>query len=120
MTNIFKGPTKNSLIGLITGPESVKFDILNEKQKINKLYDQIYKLYNIKLINVIICSWLKEGCFAGTMKPGPVFYKYSHQLSQSDNNLYFASSDTSDKFYGYMEGAIRSSVRVFDELTKNL
>ena len=60
---------------------------------------------------VYIANWSKEkwsgGCYAGIMPPG-VWTGYKNTLRESVGAIHWASTETSPKWFAYMDGAVRA------------
>jgi monoamine oxidase len=120
MTNVLEGPGY-SLVCLITGRNAIKFKKLSKTRKYKLVLEQIDYLYSYTKPTKPLFYYEKvwNGCFAGGYKPGKYhdFFKLSQPVGE---HYYFASSDTSSEFYGYMEGGVRSAIRVVEEIRNNL
>lgn len=63
-------------------------------------------------------SWTR-GCYAGYMPPG-VWSDYGAALRAPIGRLYWAGTETSEVFAGYMDGAVRSGERAATEVSSQL
>ena len=116
VANILEGPN-NSLVCLITGRNAVKFQKLTKNQRYKLILQQINILYSYTIKPLMYYEKVCKGCYAGTYKPGKYhnYFKLSHPIG---THYYFAGSDVSSEFYGYLEGAIRASQKVVNLLRK--
>jgi len=68
---------------------------------------------------VYIANWASEkwsrGAYATVMAPG-VWTGFQIPFGQSINRIHFAGTETTDKTYAYLDGAIRSGKRVAKEI----
>lgn len=64
-------------------------------------------------------SWANEpwskGCYAG-LYPTGAWTNFRSALAEPVNRLYWAGTETSDVWYGYIEGAVRAGERAADEV----
>ncbi len=115
-----------SLVGLITGPAADRFQDLNDENKkaaVISQYSSMYCLDDIQPITCIIRDWTKSeqysgGCFAGVYPPtaNSTFVTNFQELARPFGRIHFAGTETSNKFYGYMEGARLSGLRAATEV----
>ncbi len=59
------------------------------------------------------------GCPVSHTRPG-VLSKYGKYLRTAHGRVHFAGTETSDYWFGYMDGAVRSGERVATEVAKAL
>ncbi|MBL4703415.1 MAG: FAD-dependent oxidoreductase [Flavobacteriales bacterium] len=68
---------------------------------------------------VYIANWSKEiwsgGCYAGIMPPG-VWTGYKNTLRESVGAIHWATTETSPKWFAYMEGAVRAGKTAADNV----
>ncbi len=73
-----------------------------------------------KPLAVHILKWGAEewsgGCYAGVMPPG-VWTGYKGILREPVGHIHWAGTETSPRWFAYMEGAVQSGVRVANELS---
>lgn len=66
-----------------------------------------------------IANWPNEtwsrGCYSGQMPPG-VWTGYPNALRNPVGRIHWAGSETSTRWWGYMDGAVRSGERAADEI----
>ena len=72
-----------------------------------------------KPLAVHVLSWANEewsgGCYAGVMPPG-VWTGYKNTLREPVGNIHWAGTETSPRWFAYMDGAVRSGERVAEEV----
>lgn len=121
--NIFQ-QDNNILIGFITCSYAHIFKTLPYLQRKQIVLNQLYNMYRSKQvfdpILYIDKIWPNEkyskGCFSNIYKANGTFYKYGKYIRSPIGNFHWASSETSNEFCGYLEGAVRSGIRVAREI----
>lgn len=114
-----------SLVGLITGGAADTFKDLNDEARKGAVISQYSSMYclDIEPIAFKIRDWTKSekysgGCFAGVFPPtnNSTFVTNFQSLAMPFGRIYFAGTETSTKYYGYMEGARLSGLRAATEV----
>jgi monoamine oxidase len=59
-------------------------------------------------------TWSK-GCYAGIYPTG-AWTNFQHELAKPFRNIHWAGTETSDIWYGYIEGAVRAGERAAGEI----
>jgi len=111
---------KPALVGLITGNFSDLFNKMTKDERKNIVMKQLQDITKEEPIYYIEKTWNEEfsgGCYSGILGPNGTFYKYGKYIRESlYSKIFFASTETSIEFCGYIEGAIRSGIRAADEI----
>jgi monoamine oxidase len=122
-----------ALVALITGTAAEKFTMLSEQKgqayARMEVFKQLTEVYGCSIeissnpLEVFERNWSTEkyanGCYAGYYPPG-VLTRHGKQPSTKEEGLYWASTETASKFYGYMEGALRAGERAAHDLIDDL
>eukprot|EP00547_Thalassionema_nitzschioides_P016381 CAMPEP_0194251068 /NCGR_PEP_ID=MMETSP0158-20130606/24499_1 /TAXON_ID=33649 /ORGANISM="Thalassionema nitzschioides, Strain L26-B" /LENGTH=479 /DNA_ID=CAMNT_0038988081 /DNA_START=245 /DNA_END=1681 /DNA_ORIENTATION=+ len=120
--NIFASNVGNypSLVGLITGPAAEGFKKLDDSAKKTAVISQYASMYSLEVrpVACVIRDWTNSekysgGCFAGVFPPtsDATFASNFKALKTPFGRIHFAGTETSEHFYGYMEGARLSGLR---------
>lgn len=120
-----------SLVGLITGQAAIDFELLSVDDRRNSVITQLHNMYRhddaLDYLHYEEKVWSQEqysgGCFACVFEPDGTFTRLGHCLngrSVATRGIHFACTETSNAFYGYMEGAIRSGKRAAIEVINSL
>ena len=69
--------------------------------------------------DILELDWSAEeftrGCYGGRLGAG-VWTQYGHALAEPVGRIHWAGAETSDRWNGYMDGAVRSGRRVAAEV----
>ncbi|MCK5881565.1 MAG: FAD-dependent oxidoreductase, partial [Sinobacterium sp.] len=95
--------------------EASEADIIASKRaQIDTMYPGADELF----VTANVHAWHRDEYAMGGYSaygPGQVM-AYWHAFRQPHGNVYFAGEHTDDKFIAYMEGAVRSGLRVAEEI----
>jgi monoamine oxidase len=128
--NIFMGNVccQPALVCLSTGDCALALHKCTSEERIARVIAQLARMYGPAAASYEACfeedwqsSSLSGGCFAGVFPPhAPLLDHWSELQTPHANVVYFASTETSMHFYGYIEGAIRSGERAAREVISSL
>ncbi|KAN0052930.1 hypothetical protein ACTA71_012410 [Dictyostelium dimigraforme] len=116
-----------SIVGFIIGKDELKNWYTKSKdQRKSAVLNQLSRYWGPKALNPIHYierNWNEEkyssGCFMGVCKPGNIISQCNNYYREPHGKIHWAGTETSNQWYGHMEGAINSSKRVVNEILKN-
>eukprot|EP00039_Didymoeca_costata_P032986 m.40221 g.40221 ORF g.40221 m.40221 type:complete len:469 (+) comp9637_c0_seq2:101-1507(+) len=117
-----------AIVGLITGKSAQEFGKLTADERKEKVLTQLVRMYETEdarsPIEYLEKIWADEsfskGCFAGICPPNGVYADCGQFLRSPHGPIQFASTEMTEEFYGYMEGAIRSGYDAANKIAENL
>jgi len=112
-----------SLIGFVTGKDSILYRQLSESEKKKAFCDTLKKLFDsdeaLSPIEFYEMDWSNEtysrGGFFSVMSPGTMT-KWGENLTKNHKRVYFAGTELATKWVGYMDGAIQSGRVVAEKI----
>ncbi len=119
----------HSIVALITGKTSISVLGTTEGERKELLLKQLRSMYPDVKRNMIDrpVAYLEKNWCEDTLSGGCYTNGYRPYIGVQlalqtplDGRVFFASSETSDEFCGYMEGALRAGDRVSDMILKSL
>lgn len=111
-----------AILGFIFGDEMRALDKLSAEEAQKQIMDTCVKYYGEQARDItefVLQRWdLEEFSRGGpvALVPPHILTKYGPALRESVGGIYFAGTETSEYWVGYMEGAIRSGERVAKEI----
>lgn len=112
------------LTGFVTGTEAHRFAALTADQRrwaavahATRLFPQLPPP-----VDIHVTDWVHEdysrGCYAALFGLGE-WVRLGPSLTTPHGNVHWAGTETSTRYFGLMEGAIRSGIRVADEISRS-
>ena len=97
-----------------------------QAQRIEIVQDELSVLFGTDALNPIAVNehtymndeWIK-GCYAGVFPP-QILSQYGSELRTPFHHIYWAGTETSTYFMGYMEGAVLSGERAANEVLNSM
>ncbi|EUC41817.1 hypothetical protein COCMIDRAFT_40065 [Bipolaris oryzae ATCC 44560] len=111
-----------AILGFILADEMRALDKLSAEEAQKQIMDTYAKYYGEQAKNItefVLQRWDLEQFSRGghvALTPPHVLTTYGPALRESVGGIHFAGTETSDYWFGYMEGAIRSGERVAKEI----
>ncbi|WP_063774341.1 flavin monoamine oxidase family protein [Streptacidiphilus rugosus] len=111
------------LTGFVTGREAHRFAALDAERQRAVATEQAARLFPMlpAPVGVHVTDWVNErysrGCYAALFGPGD-WLRLGPTLTAPVGRIHWAGTETSTEFFGLMEGAIRSGLRVVAELAE--
>lgn len=128
--NIFMGRVccQPALVCLCTGDSALALHDCTADERIRQVVAQLERMYGPAAASYVACfeedwqsSSFSGGCFAGVFPPhAPLVDHWSAMHTPHGGIVHFASTETSIRFYGYIEGAILSGERAAREVIESL
>lgn len=113
------------IMGFVSGHAARELQKLTREERLNILHDHYRQAFNLtdneKPIGYHEKNWSAEefskGCYAAVCPPGVMTSTFWKTMSEPvDNRIFFAGSEMSTYWIGYMDGAIESGYRVASQL----
>jgi len=115
------------IVGFFTGENALRWGKKKSEQRKNEVIDFLFKnLGNgqdsryLNPTQYIECDWSKEeyskGGYGGVVPPNTSFLDYKDSLFKFIGRMHFAGTETSNKWVGYIDGALSSAERVANEV----
>jgi len=127
--NYYDASTDNqhaALIGFIAGKHALFWTNKTKESRKQAIVDQLASFLGEAAnhpTGYLEKNWLEDpfsrGAYMALMPPNIIRFA-GHTLQEPVGRLYWAGTETSSLWYGYMEGALRSSENVTDKLLKLL
>lgn len=124
--NSISGSEKGIITSLIHAERAKELLKLSEQERKNLLLKAYSNLFGEEAMNPILYhdySFTKNpwigGAYSGYYKNG-IFSKYGEHIAKPSGNIYWAGTETSTLFKGFMEGAVLSGERVAKEVLNEL
>jgi monoamine oxidase len=114
------------LLGFVTGSDARALTTMGAGARRKAVLGAFTRLFGAKATHprmLIEHNWSEEpwtrGCYEGYLPPG-VWTDYGHALRTSIGRIHWAGTETSEKFMGYMDGAVRSGEQAASEVRSAL
>ncbi|EGC38483.1 hypothetical protein DICPUDRAFT_28644 [Dictyostelium purpureum] len=115
-----------SIVGFIVGKDSFeKWGKLSFEERKSLILNQYAKYWGEEALHPVYYNeknWsqasYESGCFSGVCSPNQNLYENGFDYTKPFGNIHWAGTETSNEWYGHMEGAIQSSIRVTNEILK--
>jgi monoamine oxidase len=114
------------LLGFVTGSDARALTTVGAGARRKAVLGAFTRLFGAKATHprmLIEHNWSEEpwtrGCYEGYLPPG-VWTDYGHALRAPIGRIHWAGTETSEKFMGYMDGAVRSGERAASEVRSAL
>lgn len=112
-----------NLIGFCSGKLAIKYRKLSKEERKKAVCKQYADMFNIEEMNNPIgyfeLDWSEElysrGCYCGNLTPGALI-NYGNVLKDNFKKIYFTSTELSESWCGYMEGAMNSGIEVAQKI----
>jgi monoamine oxidase len=118
--------TPGVLLGFATGQDARRLTTMGAGARRKAVLGAFTRLFGAKATHprmLIEHNWSEEpwtrGCYEGYLPPG-VWTDYGHALRAPIGRIHWAGTETSEKFMGYMDGAVRSGERAASEVRSAL
>lgn len=128
--SIFDSSPKNGEYGVILGftiaDRSVGFFQHDKKKRETLMLEKLVSYFGEQAADPVFYedftmtdeAWSK-GCYAA-LYPKATWIEYKNTLSESENSIIWAGTETSTEWFGYIEGAVRAGERAANEAIKTL
>lgn len=114
------------IIGFIAGKDALKWSTVSQEERKEAIIRQLVPLFGDEAkspIGYVEKNWLEEPTSRGgylAVMPPQVLYPTGKSLRQPIGRLFWTSSECATEWIGYMEGALESAERVFEEVLQKL
>lgn len=112
------------LMSFVLADHARRFSLLSEKERKEEILKSFKRYFGEEAgspLNYIDQSWAEEewsrGCYTAFM-PTHTLSTIGYLLRQPEGHIHFAGTETSDKWNGYMEGAVLAGIREANEVLK--
>lgn len=120
------GETRGILMGFIEGREGVYYSERSSEERKTEFLRALESWFGAQAANPIAYydhSWRQDewarGCYAGVAAPGH-WTSVGHAIREPNGRIFWAGTETSTRWNGYFEGAVRAGKRAAAEVTESL
>lgn len=114
------------LVGFVTGSDAIRLSKLSDIDRKMEVLNCLEKYLGSEamqptnyLDKTLYDDPFTRGCYAALF-PVNTYTKYTTGLSVPNDRIHWAGTETSPRFYGYMEGAVLSGQRAWAEVVASL
>lgn len=117
---------EGKLVAFLGGSKAIEFAKLSTEQKQEVILEEFEGMFGSKARQVTgfhYHTMLDEEWSSGCPMAGPglgVWSKYGQWLRRPIGPIHWAGAETSERHYGYMEGAVHTGQRAADEVAESL